>query len=326
MVQLAVLLIVVALAGAAAVVLARRRRSLDTQAVAKALAAAAERLAAGKAPQARRRYARLAQRLAAGPEELRPQRGLALLGQAEATVPTGDQQATLALHREAFPLLADPARQLPRWSLHRLAEERISAPEGDLGPLLAFLQATADGAEPGEEAAAAARATDWLQRLCHEGSPEQRESATTRSLAALPGRDWPVLARAALLRGTDRAAEAETLLAAAAPAAAANSGSAGAPSCSPCTGTNPPSPPSTRRCAGAPASPPRGGAARRCAPRACSSGAWPGSDSAPPTQPGPTSRPPPPRPPATPAPATPSAGSPCCSAPTIRPGTSSPPP
>ncbi|MEV7354840.1 hypothetical protein [Kitasatospora sp. NPDC091276] len=217
MAQLAVLLIVVALAGAAAVVLARRRRSLDAQSVAKALAAAAERLAAGKAPQARRRYARLAQRLAAGPEELRPQRGLALLGQAEATVPTGDQQATLALHREAFPLLADPARQLPRWSLHRLAEERISAPEGDLGPLLAFLQATADGAEPGEEAAAAARATDWLQRLCREGSPEQRESATTRSLAALPGRDWPVLARAALLRGTDRAAEAETLLAAAAP-------------------------------------------------------------------------------------------------------------
>ncbi|MFJ3217504.1 hypothetical protein ACIPLC_16495 [Kitasatospora sp. NPDC086801] len=217
MAQLAVLLIVVALAGAAVVVLARRRRSLDAQAVAKALAAAAERLAAGKAPQARRRYARLAQRLATGPEELRPQRGLALLGQAEATVPTGDQQATLALHREAFPLLADPARQLPRWSLHRLAEERISAPEGDLGPLLAFLQATADGAEPGEEAAAAARVTDWLQRLCREGTPEQRESATTRSLAALPGRDWPVLARAALLRDTDRTAEAETLLAAAAP-------------------------------------------------------------------------------------------------------------
>ncbi|MFJ2189091.1 hypothetical protein ACIOJE_14230 [Kitasatospora sp. NPDC087861] len=217
MAQLAVLLIVVALAGAAAVVLVRRRQALDAEAVAKALAAAAERLAAGKAPQARRRYERLARRLAAGPAELGPQRGLALLGQAEATIPTGDRPSTLALHREAFPLLADPARQVPRWSLRHLAEERISAPDGDLGPLLAFLQAVADGAEPGEEAAAAARAVDWLQRLCREGTPEQRESATTRTLAALPGRDWPVLARSALLRGTDRAAEAEALLAAAAP-------------------------------------------------------------------------------------------------------------
>ncbi|MFJ8622988.1 hypothetical protein ACIRD3_09075 [Kitasatospora sp. NPDC093550] len=213
MALLAVLLIVVALAGAAAVVLARRRRTLDAEAVAKALAAAAEQLTAGKAAQARRRYARLAKRLAAGPAELGPQRGLALLGQAEATIPTGDQQATLALHREAFPLLADPAGQLPRWSLRRLAEERMQTPDGDLGPLLAFLRATAAGAEPGEEAQAAARALDWLQRRCREGTAEQREDATVRALAALPGRDWPVLARAALLQETGRAAEAETLVA-----------------------------------------------------------------------------------------------------------------
>ncbi|MEV7184965.1 hypothetical protein [Kitasatospora sp. NPDC093102] len=218
MVLLAVLLVVVALTGAAAVVLARRRRALDAATVAKALAAAAEQLAAGRAAQARRRYARLARELADGPEELRPQRGLALLGQAEATVPTGDQQATLALHREAYPLLADPARQLPRWSLRRLAEERMQAPDGDLGPPLAFLQATAAGAEPGEEAEAAARTVDWLQHHCREGALDQREHVTARALAALPGRDWPVLARAALLRATARAAEAEALLAAAAPA------------------------------------------------------------------------------------------------------------
>ncbi|RKT19061.1 hypothetical protein BX285_3506 [Streptomyces sp. 1114.5] len=241
MALLAVLLIVVALAGAATVVLVRRRTSPDAEAVAKALATAAERLAAGKAAQARRRYARLARQLATGPAELRPQRGLALLGQAEATIPTGDRQATLALHREAFPLLADPARQLPRWSLRQLAEERIRTADGDLAPSpdpatpldpaaprtptdplalaapLAFLQATAAGAEPGEEADTAARTLDWLQRRCREGTPAQREETTARALAALPGRDWPVLARAALLRDTDRAAEAEALLAATAP-------------------------------------------------------------------------------------------------------------
>ncbi|MBO1418445.1 hypothetical protein J0670_28050, partial [Streptomyces sp. FH025] len=214
MLLIAVLLIAMALAGAAAVALTRRRTIPDAAGAAKALAAAAERLAAGKAPQARRRYARLARQLAAAPDELRFQRGLALLGQAEATIPTGDQQATLALHREAFPLLTDPARQLPRWSLRRLAEERTQAPDGDLGPLLAFLQATAAGAEPGEEAEAAARTQHWLQRLCREGATDQREHATASALAALPGRDWPVLARIALLRATGRAAEAEPLLAA----------------------------------------------------------------------------------------------------------------
>ncbi|MER7672414.1 hypothetical protein ABTY61_28695 [Kitasatospora sp. NPDC096128] len=217
MLLIAVLLIVVALAGAAAVLLARGRTALDPAGVAKALAAAAGQLAAGKAPQARRRYARLARRLATGPEELRPQRGLALLGQAEATIPTGDQQATLALYREAFPLLTDPARQLPRWSLRRLAEERIQAPDGDLGPVLAHLQAAATGTEPGEDTDSAARSRQWLQQLCREGSPEQRDHATARALAALPGQDWPVLARAALLRATGRAEESEPLLAAAAP-------------------------------------------------------------------------------------------------------------
>ncbi|MFF7989200.1 hypothetical protein ACFZDG_05300 [Kitasatospora xanthocidica] len=217
MALLAVLLIVVALAGAAAVVLARRRRALDAEAATKALAAAAERLTAGKAAQARRRYARIAGRLAAGPAELSPHRGLALLGQAEATIPTGDQQATLALYREAFPLLTDPARQLPRWSLRRLAEEQLRTPDGDLGPLLALLQLTAAGAEPGEEADTAARALDRLQLRCREGDPGQREDATVRALAALPGRDWPVLARAALLRETDRLADAEALVSERAP-------------------------------------------------------------------------------------------------------------
>ncbi|MFD8756729.1 hypothetical protein ACFV0O_38000 [Kitasatospora sp. NPDC059577] len=217
MALLAVLLIVVALAGAAVVVLARRRRALDADTVAKALTAAAERLAAGKTAQARRRYARLAGSLATGPAELGPQRGLALIGQAEATLPTGDRPAALALYREAFPLLADPAGRLPRWTLCRLAEERMQAPDGDLGPLLALLRATAAGAEPGEEAETAARTVDWLQRRCREGDPGQREDTTVRVLAALPGRDWPVLARAALFRDTDRAAEAEALLAAAAP-------------------------------------------------------------------------------------------------------------
>ncbi|MEU8515666.1 hypothetical protein AB0C76_29420 [Kitasatospora sp. NPDC048722] len=217
MAQLAVVLIVVALAAVAGVLVVRRRRSLDPQAVAKALAGAAERLAAGKPQQARRRYAKVAGRLAGAPGALSEQRGLALLGQAEATVAGGDPQAALALHHEAFPLLADPARQLPRWSLQRLAEERMSAPAGSLAPVLAFLRATAGGAEPGAEAQAAARALDWVQRLCHDGPPEQRDSATAEVLAALPGRDWPVLARAAVLRGTERAEEAEALLASAAP-------------------------------------------------------------------------------------------------------------
>ncbi|MEU4119592.1 hypothetical protein AB0F71_34485 [Kitasatospora sp. NPDC028055] len=221
MLQLAVLLIVVALAGAAAVVLARRRTTLDQAGVAKALAAAAGQLAAGKAPQARRRYARLARRLATGPAELRTQRGLALLGQAEATIPTGDQQATLALFREAFPLLTDPARQLPRWSLRRLAEERTQAPDGELGPVLAYLRAAATGTEPGEDTDTAARTAQWLQRLCREGSPEQRDHATDQALAALPGQDWPVLARAALLNATGRTEQAEPLLAATAPGGSA---------------------------------------------------------------------------------------------------------
>ncbi|MFJ9694970.1 hypothetical protein [Kitasatospora sp. NPDC101183] len=216
MAQLAVLVIVVvALAGAAALVLTRRRRTLDAQAVESELAAAAARLSAGKAAPARRRFARLAARLADGPEALRPQRGLALLGQAEATAPTGDQQAVLALHREAFPLLSDPARQVPRPALHRLAEEGIAS--GDLAPVLALLQAVAAaGAEPGEEAGVD-RVRTWLQQRCRDGSPEQQEEATARALAALPGQDWPVLARADRLRRTDRAAEAEQLLAATAP-------------------------------------------------------------------------------------------------------------
>ncbi|MEE1822254.1 hypothetical protein PUR61_08610 [Streptomyces sp. BE20] len=265
MAQLVVLLLVVAaLAGAGGTVLVRRRQAHDPASVATALSRAAAQLAAGKPQRARRRYARLAKRLAAAPEALRPQRGLALLGQAEAATAAGDAAATSALHREAFPLLSDPARQLPRWSLRRMAEERMRAPDGELGPLLAFLRAmepaaagaagTADGTDPvtgrgvtqngvqggvqtgvpdavpdtgraldltaeaGADAATAALALDWLQRLCREGTPEWRETATAQAMAALPNREWPVLARAALLRAlADRAAETEPLLAAAAP-------------------------------------------------------------------------------------------------------------
>lgn len=298
MAQLVLLLLVVAaLAGAGGTVLVRRRRAHEPASVATALTRAAAQLTAGKPQRARRQYARLAKRLATAPDALRPQRGLALLGQAEAATAAGDAAATFALHHEAFPLLADPARQLPRWSLRRMAEERMQAPDGELGPLLAFLQAMerAAGEGPGPEAvrgtgagplqdtgsgpglgqgvgrglgaaatpdaaagavgaagapgapgapgavqagpvpghapghaldpaadeadaATAARARDWLQRLCRDGTPERRETATAQAMAALPGREWPVLARAALLRGLDdRAAEAEPLLAAAAP-------------------------------------------------------------------------------------------------------------
>ncbi|WP_327070112.1 hypothetical protein [Kitasatospora sp. NBC_01302] len=222
MAQLALLLLVVVLVGAGGAALVRHRRALDPAAVGRALAKAAAQARAGQREQARRRYARLVRRLAAAPEGLRAQRGLALLGQADATAALGDAPAALPLYREAFPLLPEPAWQLPRWSLRQLAGEAVRSAGGPaaddgLPPVLAFLQATAQGAEPGAEAEAAAEALDWLQRRCREGPDAQREHATTAALAALPGRDWPVLARTALLHGAGRPQEAEALLAAAAP-------------------------------------------------------------------------------------------------------------
>ncbi|MEV4616172.1 hypothetical protein AB0K43_26790 [Kitasatospora sp. NPDC049258] len=221
MAQVVLVLLVVALVGAGGVALLRRARALDPGAVAKALTSAAVQAAAGRQERARRQYARLAGRLAAAPAPMRPQRGLALLGQAEATAALGDGPAALPLYREAFPLLADPARQLPRWSLAQLAEERMRAPEGDLAPALAFVRAAGRGAQPGAEAEAVGRTLGWLQQLCREGSVEQRESATAAVQGGLPGWDWPVLARAALLRDSGRRAEAEAVLATAAPAGGA---------------------------------------------------------------------------------------------------------
>ncbi|MER8187372.1 hypothetical protein [Kitasatospora sp. NPDC094015] len=221
MAQVVLVLLVVALLGAGGIVLLRRARALDPGSVAKALASAAAQAGAGQQERARRRYAGLAARLATAPAELRPQRGLALLGQAGATAALGDGPAALPLYREAFPLLADPARELPRWSLAQLAEERMRAPEGDLAPVLAFLRAAGRNAQPGAEAEAVGRALGWAQRLCREGSTGQRDAATAAALAGLPGWDWPLLARAALLRDTGRRAEAEALLATAAPAGGA---------------------------------------------------------------------------------------------------------
>ncbi|WP_371501212.1 hypothetical protein OG871_30500 [Kitasatospora sp. NBC_00374] len=218
MALLALVLVLAALVGWGGFALVRRGRALDPESVARALTAAAAKATAGQQEQARRRYAALAGRLAAAPEALRPHRGLALLGQAGATAALGNAPGALPLYREAFPLLAEPARQLPRWSLRQLAEERMQAPDGDLAPVLAFLRATAPGAEPGVEAESASRSLDWLQRLCREGATDRRESVTAAARATLPERDWPVLARVALLRESGRAAEAEALLATAAPA------------------------------------------------------------------------------------------------------------
>jgi tetratricopeptide (TPR) repeat protein len=213
----ALLLIAVAIAGLGGFVLVRRRRALDAASVAKALTAAAARLAAGQPEQARRRYARLTERLALAPPPLRPQRGTALIGLARATEALGDPAAALGFCREAFPLVPAPDTQIPRWGLQRLAEVEIRADRPDLALVLAFLRAADRGPEPGEDPDAAGRVLDWLQRRCREGTAAERDSATAAALKGLPGRDWPVLARSALLRAGGRPGEAEAVLAAAAP-------------------------------------------------------------------------------------------------------------
>ncbi|WP_431676056.1 hypothetical protein [Kitasatospora sp. KL5] len=213
----ALLLIAVALAGLGGFVLVRRRRALDAASVAKALAAAAARLAAGQPEQARRRYARLTERLALAPPPLQPQRGTALIGLAEATETLGDRAAALGFCREAFPLVRTPDTQIPRWGLRRLAEAEIRSGRPDLAPVLAFLRATDHGPEAGEEAESATRVLDWLQHRCRDASAADRDSATAAALKALPGRDWPVLARSAFLRDSGRPGEAEAVLVAAAP-------------------------------------------------------------------------------------------------------------
>ncbi|WP_030273873.1 hypothetical protein [Streptomyces sp. NRRL B-24484] len=213
----ALLLIAVALAGVGGFVLVRRRRALDTASAAKALAAASARLAAGRTEQARRRYARIAERLALAPPHLRPLRGTALAGLAQATEALGDRATALGLCREAFPLVGVPDTQIPRWGLRGLAEAETAAGRPDLAPVLAFLRAVDRGPEPGEEADSAARVLDWLQRRCRDAAAAERDGATAAALKALPGRDWPVLARSAFLRDAGRPGEAEAVLLAAAP-------------------------------------------------------------------------------------------------------------
>ncbi|WP_405010547.1 hypothetical protein [Kitasatospora sp. NBC_01539] len=208
------LIALAALAVLGGIALARRGRALDRAAADAALARAAARTAAGRHEQARRRYARLVERLALAPPALRPQRGLALLGQAGATAAGGDPAASLPLYREAFPLLAEPDRQLPPWCLAQLADEAVQAGGTELAPVLALLR---HARTPGGGSDSATRLLDWLQRRCREGTPAERDTATAAALAALPGQDWPVLARAALLHDTGRAAEAEAVLLTAAP-------------------------------------------------------------------------------------------------------------
>ncbi|MFC1404498.1 MULTISPECIES: hypothetical protein [Streptacidiphilus] len=205
----------------------RSRARIDQRGIDRALAAAKKAADAGRSPQAVQRYGRLAARLArAGTApELAAQRGTAVLGQAGATT---DRVQALRLYREAFPLLADPVAALPPWTLHALAEQRIhegDRPE-DLDLLLAYL-----GAVYRDPAAAAHTAAEpvlfWLQARCGAGAaaggpgagPDgDRDTFTTRALAALPQAEWTVLARAAALSAQGRSAEARAPLTAVAQA------------------------------------------------------------------------------------------------------------
>ena len=213
------LMIVTALAVVGGALFATRRKPrTDRASVDAALSRAATLAASGRHRNAGRRYGRIAGQLAMAPPAQRPQRGLALVGQAGSTAALGDAETAYALCCEAFPLLAEPARQMPRWSLARLAGELMADPDPDLAPLFVLLHAVGQGTGPDPVAdAAAARVLVWLQHRCREAPTAVRDTTTAAALAALPGADWPVLARAALLRDTGRTAEAEAVLTAAAP-------------------------------------------------------------------------------------------------------------
>ncbi|OLE21776.1 MAG: hypothetical protein AUG49_21155 [Catenulispora sp. 13_1_20CM_3_70_7] len=161
---------------------------------------------------ARDRYAKLARRLATAGEDVRHYRGLALLGEAETILAMGIFTDAMARFREAYPLLTEPFRQLPRWLVRQFAEERIRIEDGDLRPVTDFLKALAYGTEPGDEETAV-RVITWLQERCLTGPNVRREATARAALAALPGVDWPVLALTTMLRRDGRVKEAEDLLA-----------------------------------------------------------------------------------------------------------------
>ena len=221
--------------------LARRGR-FESAAVSEELARAAAEAAGGQPDRARKRYAKLAKSLASAPEELRGLHRAALLGGADLAVAQGDAPGSVTLYGQAFALTDDPARELPRAALRRLALHRMQLSRGPLAAPLAFLCAAASnpddtsttGAPPAEPAASAASAepgvsadpadadaisqvTGWLQQVCGEGPVVARDAATEEVAAGLPGVDWPVLARAAVLMQANRRADAEQFLAGAAP-------------------------------------------------------------------------------------------------------------
>lgn len=193
-----------------------RGRGTDPQWITQEFAKAEDLAAVGQQERARDRYARLSRRLASAPQDLQHYRGLALLGEAETILAMGIFTDAMARFREAYPLLTEPFRQLPRWLVRQFAEERMRAEDGDLKPIIDFLKAITYGLEPGDEDTAI-RTVMWLQKACTTGPAAQREATARAALAALPGVDWPVLALTTMLRRDGRVKEAEDLLAAAVP-------------------------------------------------------------------------------------------------------------
>jgi tetratricopeptide (TPR) repeat protein len=193
-----------------------RGRGTDPQWITQEFAKAEDLAAVGQQERARDRYARLARRLASAPQDLQHYRGLALLGEAETILAMGIFSDAMARFREAYPLLTEPFRQLPRWLVRQFAEERLRAEDGDLKPIIDFLKAITYGLEPGDEDTAI-RTVMWLQKACTTGPTAQREATARAALAALPGVDWPVLALTTMLRRDGRVKEAEDMLAAAVP-------------------------------------------------------------------------------------------------------------
>ena len=213
--------------------LARRSR-FEPAGANEELARAAAEAAAGQPDRARKRYAKLAKALASAPEELRPVRRAALIGGADLCADQGDLPAAVPLYQQAFALSADPARELPRLALKRLALHRLQLPHGSLAAPLAFVRAAVQSPDaapdaPGPDATRAAdtsaasdaeslaQVAGWLQQVCSQGSIAARDEATAQVVAGLPGWDWPVLARASVLMQASRRGEAERFLAGAAP-------------------------------------------------------------------------------------------------------------
>jgi tetratricopeptide (TPR) repeat protein len=199
-----------------------RRGRFDAAAVSAELARAAAEAEAGQPERAGKRYAKLAKSLASAPGELPELRGLrlaALLGGAEVAADRGDAAGAVALTAQAFAAADDPAKELPLAGLRRLAEHRMRIAQGPLAAPLAYLRAAADPEQPAPvDAQAVAEVTGWLHQVCGQGPVAAKDAACAEAVAALPGVDWPVLARAAALTQGNRLGDAERLLAGAAPA------------------------------------------------------------------------------------------------------------